>query len=123
MLGAVRRGPALAQALRACAPRSILSVRATAPLARWQRPSAPIAALQVRSFRLSATLRDAGSATAQELEQAPENEGPLTEFQQLADRGLVSPSLIFSITKKMNITTMTEVQRMTINETLKGVDV
>ncbi|KAL1961969.1 hypothetical protein VTN77DRAFT_704 [Rasamsonia byssochlamydoides] len=121
MLSAVRRGPALAQALRVCAPRSIQSVKATSLLARWQRPSASISSpLQVRAFHFSPPLR----AAAQPVQEAAGgSEERITQFQELADKGLVSSRLIYPITNKMNLTTMTDVQSLTINETLKGIDV
>ncbi len=55
---------------------------------------------------------------------APENQqGRITTFQELADQDLVDEKLILPITRDMNITTMTDVQSLTINETLTGVDV
>lgn len=59
---------------------------------------------------------------AQADEPVPSGEQRITQFQELADRNLVSPKIISNITK-MNITTMTDVQSMTIHETLKGDDV
>lgn len=48
---------------------------------------------------------------------------PLREFADLQKQGLVDPQIINTITQKMNITTMTDVQSMTLRETLKGTDV
>jgi ATP-dependent RNA helicase MSS116, mitochondrial len=47
----------------------------------------------------------------------------ITKFQELADHGIIHPHIIKTLTDKMNITTMTDVQRMTINECLDGSDV
>ena len=47
----------------------------------------------------------------------------LTKFQDLADQKLVCKTVIDTITKDMKLETMTEVQSMTIKETLKGIDV
>lgn len=44
-------------------------------------------------------------------------------FAELGERGLVSGTIIDTITKTMGLETMTVVQSMTINETLKGIDV
>jgi ATP-dependent RNA helicase MSS116 len=44
-------------------------------------------------------------------------------FQELADAGLVAPKVIDTIVKRMNITTMTDIQRLTINEGLDGTDI
>jgi ATP-dependent RNA helicase MSS116 len=44
-------------------------------------------------------------------------------FAELADAGIVDRRITDNLTKKRNIVTMTEVQRMTINECLDGADV
>lgn len=56
-------------------------------------------------------------------EEIPEEVVELTRFQELADQGLISSNVIDTITQRMNIETMTDVQRLTINETLDGTDV
>ena len=48
---------------------------------------------------------------------------PVTKFQELGDRKMVSATLIRTLTHDMKLDTMTQVQSMTINEILKGVDV
>ena len=50
------------------------------------------------------------------------NAAVYTKFQELADNGLVNPDIIRDITHGMGHETMTPVQTMTINETLKGRD-
>ncbi|KFZ06552.1 hypothetical protein V501_07304 [Pseudogymnoascus sp. VKM F-4519 (FW-2642)] len=47
----------------------------------------------------------------------------ITKFQELADRGHVHPAIIREITDTMGHETMTDVQQLTIAETLKGTDV
>lgn len=126
MLGAVRR-QGLAQALRACAPRSI-SARVTPQVLRWQRPSTAAFFFASRSIYSSPSLRNAASASgaaaqARVEEPVEEIQDRITEFEDLAARQLVSPKIINNITNRMNIKTMTEVQSLTINETLKGDDV
>ena len=49
--------------------------------------------------------------------------GPVTKFHELAERQLVSPVLVETLTRDMKLETMTDVQSLTINQTLKGVDV
>ena len=49
--------------------------------------------------------------------------GPVTKFQGLLDRKLVCETVVKTITDVMRLETMTQVQSMTINETLKGIDV
>lgn len=49
--------------------------------------------------------------------------GPVTTFEGLFDRGMVCDTIVKTITRDMGLKTMTQVQSMTINETLKGIDV
>ncbi|MCJ1398000.1 hypothetical protein MMC11_001196 [Xylographa trunciseda] len=48
---------------------------------------------------------------------------PVTKFQELADRKMVSARVVQTLTQDMKLETMTQVQSLTINETLKGIDV
>lgn len=48
--------------------------------------------------------------------------GPVTKFKDLAGRGMVCQTVVDTITKKMALETMTQVQSLTINESLKGQD-
>lgn len=120
MLGAIRRGPVAARALRACNPQPIQS-RVSPSLIIWKRPSNAVFPAIVRSFQYSTTLRNAASAPS--LSAEPVEDSRITQFQELATRQLVNPKIIQNITKKMNINTMTEVQSLTIHETLGGDDV
>ena len=49
--------------------------------------------------------------------------GPVTKFKDLMARNLVCETVVNTITKDMGLDTMTEVQSLTIKETLKGIDV
>jgi len=51
------------------------------------------------------------------------SDGPVLRFKELAERNMVCQTVIDTITKTMGLETMTQVQSLTINETLKGVDV
>ncbi|KAI9848792.1 MAG: hypothetical protein M1838_000373 [Thelocarpon superellum] len=51
------------------------------------------------------------------------HEGPVTRFEQLAERGLVNEKIIEALTQGMRLETMTQVQSMTIPDTLVGKDV
>lgn len=53
----------------------------------------------------------------------PLHGGLVTKFQELADRNMVCGTVIKTLTEDMKMETMTQVQSMTINETLKGIDV
>ena len=48
--------------------------------------------------------------------------GPVTKFADLSKRNMVSEQIVKTLTEDMGMVTMTQVQSMTINETLKGVD-
>lgn len=49
--------------------------------------------------------------------------GPVTKFAELSERNLVCSRVVDTITRDMKLETMTDVQSLTINETLKGIDV
>ena len=49
--------------------------------------------------------------------------GPITKFKELSRDGLVCNTVVDTITEKMGLEIMTQVQSLTINETLKGIDV
>lgn len=120
MLAAVRRGPSLGRALRAGAPRVPHSVRATAPLVttNLQRPSSARLVTIVRSFHWTPSVRQSPAAAP-----APESQARITEFNDLATKGLVNPNLVYAVTKGMKLSTMTDVQSLTIPEALNGGDV
>lgn len=48
--------------------------------------------------------------------------GPVTKFKDLAERGMVCQTVVDTITKDMGLETMTQVQSLTMNESLKGKD-
>ena len=48
---------------------------------------------------------------------------PVTTFKELSERGMVCDTVVNTITQRMGLETMTQVQSLTINETLKGIDV
>ena len=122
MLGAVRRF-GVAQALKAPVSRSLVARSTPQPL-KWQ-PSSRIAALPqiYRSFHVSSSLRSAQAAAAQTVDAEFAPTERITEFADLAKNGLIDPKIISTITRGMKISTMTDVQSMTINETLRGDDV
>jgi ATP-dependent RNA helicase MSS116 len=74
-----------------------------------------------RFFHVSATEYNAAPLTQ---EQPSLNEVPiLTKFQELVDHQLVHPTVVRNITLGMGHHTMTEVQKLTIREIMKGGDV
>lgn len=95
----------------------------------------------VRAFNATTLFNQQAAARAQVVEREVEEEiipqrspddkqrqravqhGPVTRFAELLERGMVSESVVKTITEDMGLETMTQVQSMTINETLKGIDV
>jgi ATP-dependent RNA helicase MSS116 len=105
-------------------------VRLTVALSRstkLARPS-PYASSSVvsRLYHASPTRGQSAVAAAaipQEVnDDAPAAGRVITKFSELSELGLVSPKVIDAITS-MGISTMTDVQTLTINQTLKGADV
>jgi ATP-dependent RNA helicase MSS116 len=128
MFGALRRCPAtLSRGLSTAAISSralrVSSFKATSAL---QIPSSRIAGVTSAGFHHSAKWQQIAAAeTNAEAEaeaEAPSSDGLVTEFSELAKRGLVHPNIINTITKQMRLSTMTDVQTRTINEALSGVD-
>ena len=48
--------------------------------------------------------------------------GPVTKFKDLVERGLVCQTVVDTLTQDMRLETMTQVQSLTLNESLKGAD-
>ena len=122
MFGAVRRGPATLSRNLA----SILTRTLRTPLSqgssvlRIPLQKSRLANVSISGFHNSAKWQQI--AAAEQAAESIREDGPVTEFQELANRGLVHPNLINTITKQMRLTTMTDVQIRTINEALSGVD-
>lgn len=110
MLASLRRCPASLPRLTRLASNSSRHAFSASPV-RIARPSiqSKIILPTVRSFTTSPRWQE-------------EQEGPITEFKELEERGLVHPSVIESITQDMQLSNMTDVQTATINEALEGRD-
>ncbi|KAI9804177.1 MAG: hypothetical protein M1825_001579 [Sarcosagium campestre] len=101
----------------------------SAPLRQYDQSPNAILSLSKRSVR--AFHRDARcrqeALSAQTVEDIdPEQDidrSPLTKFTQLAERGLVDDTIVRILTESMSLSTMTEVQSLTLPRTLEGVDV
>ena len=134
MLNAVRRGPA--SIIRSipiyltCRPKTHPSLSRPSALTRGRNATAVLS----RGFHTSLPQNDHANALAQqedvenaEIEQevatGHSQHGEITKFEELATRRLVNSVVIKNITEDMKLHTMTDVQRLTINETLKGIDV
>ena len=148
MLNTLRRGPAsIARALHLSSTSytPIVCVRSARPrqsqLCALHRPSV----ISCRPLDSSSQWRPYATATAEAHDEAIEGQieddvksqrppsdtkinvsislGSITKFHQLEDLNIVSPVLINTLTKEMGLETMTQVQSLTISETLKGIDV
>ncbi|KAF1956974.1 DEAD-domain-containing protein [Byssothecium circinans] len=122
MFSALRRCPApLSRNLSSAALSSrVLRVPQITAALRYSTPRVPLVATQ--AFHQSAQWRQVAAAEAAQ-QQQDVNDAPVIQFKDLALRGLVHPNIVNTITDKMNINTMTDVQSRTINEALSGVDV
>ena len=140
MLNALRRGPASIarfSCLSTSNPRGI-----ELPVLCWSRSRTHTPSSSAfRAFTYSLRRGQNAPALVQEVEsdleaetnaQHPQSDkgsqkavgdGPITRFADLSERGLVCDTVVNTLTKDMGLETMTQVQSMTINETLKGVDV
>ncbi|CAO2655620.1 Nn.00g044230.m01.CDS01 [Neocucurbitaria sp. VM-36] len=123
MFGALRRCPA---ALSRNLPTAAISTRVLrVPLSQsssaLRLSSSRFANVSISGFHHSAKWQQ--TMAEAEAEEIIAEEGPVTEFKELATRGLVHPNLVNTITNQMRLTTMTDVQARTINEALSGVDV
>lgn len=118
MLASPQVGRLLARSSCRLLSLSSISLRA----ARVPIRVAPSSSISSRAFSSLPRLRQA-QAAAETSEEVKHASPELTTFQELGDEGIIHPHIINTITKKMNIHTMTDVQRMTINECLDGSDV
>jgi ATP-dependent RNA helicase MSS116, mitochondrial len=127
MVGAFRHGQALSQVLRIASSSSF--ARSFSRPQLWNRipklapassssssPSTSRAFSSLQSWKQYA----AQAQVDNQAEGAPQQ---LSKFQDLADYGIISPKIISTIVDRMGIHTMTDVQRLTINECLDGADV
>jgi len=141
MLSTARRGPAsIARSIRlpSTAPRDFRTFRYYRAVSKRAQIQ-PLAT--VRAFNATTLFYQQAAARAQVVEreveedintqQSPKDKqireaaqhGPITRFAELLERGMVCDSVVKTITEDMGLETMTQVQSMTINETLKGIDV
>jgi hypothetical protein len=125
MFGAFRRCPAtLSRSLSSAAAASrALRLPLTRTPTTLRIPATRLANASFAGFHHSAKWQQVAAQEQTDANEAAHGEGLVTEFQELADRGIVHPNIINTITKQMRIKTMTDVQTRTINEALSGVDV
>lgn len=76
-----------------------------------------------RSLHQTSLLRQQAAAYNDPPEHDSEANGVVTRFDELESQNLVHPNIINTLTRRMGLETMTEVQTRTINEALRGTDV
>ena len=81
------------------------------------------AAVQAREYQQNNYAGNGDGESMRKSPQAQAQYGPVTKFAELGERNMVCQTVVNRITRDMNLVTMTEVQSLTINETLKGIDV
>lgn len=103
----------------------LLSIQTSSSLRAARIPFRATASPSIcsRTFSLYRALQQSQAEAEHDIEEAKDAGSELTTFKQLADAGVIHPKIISTITDRMNIHTMTDVQRLTINECLDGSDV
>lgn len=138
MLTSLRRGSAsLAKSLLSVSTPLTRVNPSQASRSRQSIVSFTRSSLSIRTFVTSPPSYQYGSQTAaavdEQLETNHENDahpqnnqaqrhGPVTRFKDLSETGLVCETLVSTLTQDMGMETMTEVQSLTIHESLKGGD-
>ena len=145
MLNIVRRGPAStvssllyrsissrcirttnALGVQQCIPRDgyEISARSFGTSTKWRQVAAAATAHEEEAVQSEAEQGYSLNEPSSNLQtKRPTNYGPVTTFKELAERGMVSGTVIDTLTRQMGLETMTHVQTLTINEILKGHDV
>ena len=91
--------------------------RAFSTASQWRQEAA------IRDQRYQ-QIGDSGAEESPQKSPRPQAQyGPVTKFAELGERNMVCQSIVDRITQEMQLETMTHVQSLTINETLKGIDV
>ena len=117
-------GPAYTRALQRCLswkpPSTGKSFRGTY---QWKRTAATSAAAKAEATE--------GEMEQEVFSQTPPSDpqikeavkrGPVTKFKELAEHGMVCQTVVNTITQDMGLETMTQVQSLTISQSLKGKD-
>jgi ATP-dependent RNA helicase MSS116, mitochondrial len=131
MYGAARQGRYALRAIRTLSTTSTLSTRTRIAPSQFRIALSRLP--QTSSFSSKSILRQEAYAHAYDEENAGASDlgaedisgihREFTRFQELADANVIDKRIISTLTGSMGIHTMTEVQRMTINECLDGTDV
>lgn len=118
--------PAYTRNLHRCLPRLIspITARPFGSSSQWRRSYAASAAA-VEDEAIEGEIEQEVSSQTRpsdaQINRAVRH-GPVTKFKELAERGMVCQTVVDTITKDMGLETMTQVQTLTITESLKGLD-
>ncbi|KAF6227680.1 hypothetical protein HO173_012010 [Letharia columbiana] len=118
--------PAHTRDLQRCLPQIIspITARPFGSSSQWKRSAAASVAAEDEAIE--------GEIEQEVFSQTPQSDaqinravqhGPVTKFKDLAERGMVCQTVVDTITKNMGLETMTQVQSLTMNESLKGHDI
>ena len=118
-------GPAHTQDLQRCLLQTVLPITARpfGTSSQWKRSAAASATAEdkVIEAEIEQEVFSQTPPSDTQIKRALRN-GPVTKFKELAERGMVCQTVVDTITKSMGLETMTQVQSLTINESLKGQD-
>jgi ATP-dependent RNA helicase MSS116, mitochondrial len=121
MFNACRRGPAsLSRVLRAGSTLRIPSTRPSTLFLVSKNTTIP--SLESRWLHISSQLRQQATGVAAGETSHRQKRVEITKFDELIEHNLVHPNVVTEITRGMGLSTMTEVQSKTINQSLGGID-
>lgn len=141
MLNVARRGPALIAKSFLSPSRSSRCIKSIIIRTSLHAPTRILPTRSIRAISTTAQWTQRALASPEEEEYENEEQGdtqqppsgsqidegtqygPVTKFEDLGTRNMVCKTVVNTITKRMGLETMTQVQSLTINETLKGIDV
>lgn len=120
MLFALRRGQTLGNSIRTIS----FAYRSTQTLShptKWAYSSYVSRSRQAQnSFHTSTSQWQQAAARVADYGEAPTQ--PYSKFQELADNDVVHRTIIDTIVRRMRITDMTDIQKLTLHECLDGTD-
>lgn len=115
------------QRCTASLPRTLSSISGSGNARTLQRLYAARSVAQPdadrRLIHQTSVRRQEAAAQAAPSEFIQEGNGEISRFDELGTRGIIHQNIVHTLTKGMGMETMTEVQRRTLNEALKGDDV
>ncbi|KAL9622362.1 MAG: hypothetical protein Q9160_003204 [Pyrenula sp. 1 TL-2023] len=121
MLRALRRGQTLGTSIRTISSTFSSCSKTLSHSPKWTTHSR-ISQPSISHKLFHTTVPQQQQAAAQVADHGGVPQQQYTKFQELADNGIVHPTIIDTITRRMRITDMTDIQRLTLHECLGGTD-